>query len=64
MDGRENIGMEDKKLFRISDVAKMFHVSAGAGFSQEITLIDDGMTSDSEKFVTEIRLPICTAMNR
>ena len=29
MDGRENIGMEDKKLFRISDVAKMFHVSAG-----------------------------------
>ena len=64
MDGRENIGMEDKKLFWISDVAKMFHVSAGAGFSQEITLIDDGMTSDSEKFVTEIRLPICTAMNR
>lgn len=35
-----------------------------AGFSQEITLIDDGMTSDSEKFVTEIRLPVCTAMNR
>ena len=29
MDGRENIGMEDKKLFWISDVAKMFHVSAG-----------------------------------
>ena len=35
-----------------------------AGFSQEITLIDDGMTSDPEKFVTEIRLPVCTAMNR
>ena len=29
MDERENIGMEDKKLFWISDVAKMFHVSAG-----------------------------------
>ena len=28
-----------------------------AGFSQEITLIDNGMTSDPEKFVTEIRIP-------
>jgi len=26
--------------------------------SQEITLIDNGMTSDPEKFVTEIRIPI------
>ena len=34
-----------------------------AGFSQEITLIDDGMTSDPEKFVTEIRLPVRAAMN-
>ncbi len=35
-----------------------------ADFSQEITLIDDGMTSNPEKFVTEIRLPVRTAMNR
>lgn len=28
------------------------------GPSQEITLIDDGLTSDSEKFVTEIRIPV------
>ena len=28
------------------------------GFSREITLIDYGMTSDPEKFVTEIRIPI------
>lgn len=28
------------------------------GFSQEITMIDDGITSDSEKFVTEIRIPV------
>ena len=30
------------------------------GSSQEITLIDDGLTSDSEKFVTEIRIPVTT----
>ena len=28
------------------------------GSAQEITLIDDGLTSDSEKFVTEIRIPV------
>ena len=28
------------------------------GASQEITLIDDGLTSDAEKFVTEIRIPV------
>ena len=28
------------------------------GFSQEITMIDDGITSDPEKFVTEIRIPV------
>ncbi len=28
------------------------------GFSQEITLIDNAMTSDPEKFVTEIRIPV------
>lgn len=29
-----------------------------AGFSREITLIDFGMTTDTEKFVTEIKIPI------
>ena len=34
------------------------HQWEAAGFSQEITLIDNGMTSDPEKFVTEIRIPV------
>lgn len=29
-----------------------------SGFSQEITLVDEGLTDDPEKFVTEIRLPV------
>ena len=29
-----------------------------AGFSQEITLIDDGMTEDASQFVTEISIPV------
>ncbi len=29
-----------------------------AGFSREITMIDYGITNDTEKFVTEIRIPI------
>lgn len=29
-----------------------------AGFSREITLIDYGMTNDTDKFVTEIRIPV------
>ncbi len=29
-----------------------------AGFSQEITLIDDGMTKDATQFVTEISIPV------
>ncbi len=29
-----------------------------AGFSREITLIDNGLTNDPEKFATEIRLPV------
>ena len=30
-----------------------------AGFSKEITMIDYGITNDTEKFVTEIQIPIC-----
>ena len=29
-----------------------------AGFSREITMIDYGITSDREKFVTEISIPV------
>lgn len=29
-----------------------------AGFSREVTLIDDGLTNDVEKFVTEIQIPV------
>lgn len=29
-----------------------------AGFSREITLIDYGLTSDLDKFVTEISIPV------
>ena len=29
-----------------------------AGFSKEITMIDYGMTNDTDKFVTEIQIPI------
>ena len=29
-----------------------------SGFSREITLIDYGFTNDTEKFVTEISIPI------
>lgn len=28
------------------------------GFSREVTLIDYGITNDTEKFVTEIRIPV------
>ena len=29
-----------------------------AGFSREIALIDEGLTSDPERFVTEISVPV------
>ena len=28
------------------------------GFSREITLIDYGLTNDTEKFITEITIPV------
>ena len=28
------------------------------GFSREITMIDDGLTSDASQFVTEIQIPV------
>ena len=34
------------------------HQLKAAGFSREIALIDNGITSDTEKFVTEIRIPV------
>lgn len=37
------------------------HALAPADFSREITMIDYGLTSDPEKFVTEIRVPVTEA---
>ena len=37
------------------------HALAPADFSREITMIDYGLTSDPEKFVTEIRIPVTEA---
>lgn len=34
------------------------HALAPADFSREITMIDYGLTSDPEKIVTEIRIPV------
>lgn len=34
------------------------HKLEATGFSREITLIDNGLTDDPEKFVTEIRIPV------
>lgn len=34
------------------------HGLAISGFSKEITLIDDGLTSDAGRFVTEIQIPV------
>lgn len=36
------------------------HFTIG-GFSREVTLIDNGLTDDPGKFVTEISLPVCPA---
>ena len=52
---REAAGYYEKLLDYID--ARQMQI---AGFSREITLIDDGMTSDPEKFVTEIRIPVLT----
>ncbi|UYI84670.1 MAG: hypothetical protein OGM61_00970 [Clostridiales bacterium] len=38
-----------------------FCATATADFSREITMIDYGLTSDPEKFVTEIRIPVTEA---
>lgn len=34
------------------------HGLTPAGFSREITLVDYGLTSDPEKFVAEITIPV------
>ena len=34
------------------------HQFEAVGFSQEITMIDSGLTNDPEKFVTEISIPV------
>lgn len=42
---------------RLMDYIRANHLTV-AGFSREITMIDDGFTHDPEKFVTEIRIPV------
>ena len=37
------------------------HALAPADFSREITMIDYGLTSDPDEFVTEIRIPVRAA---
>ena len=37
------------------------HHFAIGGFSREVTLIDNGLTDDPGKFVTEISIPVCPA---
>lgn len=41
----------------LMDYAKEHELEIG-GFSREITMIDDGLTSHPEKFVTQIRVPV------
>ncbi len=43
-----------RKLLRYMDERRM----QIAGFSREVTLIDYGVTNDTEKFVTEICIPV------
>ena len=53
-------GMAD--LFIVGQYARLLAYTKAhglvAGFSREITLIDYGLTSDPEKFVTEITIPV------
>ena len=48
-----------EKLLRYIDE----HELRVTGFSREITLIDYGFTNDTEKFVTEIRIPVAPREN-
>ena len=42
---------------RLMDYIRANHLRPD-GFSREITLIDYGLTNDTEKFVTEITIPV------
>lgn len=56
--------MSNQELFRIGEVAKMYHRAAeergleAAGFSRELALIDNCISEDPETFVTEISIPV------
>ena len=56
-------GMAD--LFIVGQYARLLAYTKAhglvAGFSREITLVDYGLTSDPEKFVTEITIPVLLA---
>lgn len=42
---------------KLLEYCRIHHLEV-TGFSQEITLIDDGMTGDASQFVTEISIPV------
>lgn len=50
-----NVGRMQELLLR----QKQERGLQAAGFSREITMIDYGLTSDTEQFVTEIQIPVC-----
>lgn len=50
----KDIGLIEEKLLRYIDRHKM----QIDGFSREVTLIDYGITNDTDKFVTEICIPV------
>ena len=49
--------IENKKVAFIT-TASLREGYTAAGFSREITVIDYGFTTDTEKFVTEIMIPL------
>ena len=54
---------EDEREAAKKDMGRMLdyidkHKMQIAGFSREVTLIDYGITNDTEKFVTEICIPV------
>ena len=51
---RKNIDFQYEKLMDYVEEHKL----KVNGFSREITMIDYGLTNDTEKFVTEISIPV------
>lgn len=58
--GQSRAFLRNRDVGRIEQLLRA-HALAPADFSREITMIDYGLTSDPEKFVTEIRIPVMEA---